>query len=29
LGVMGILALPYVKREKENLGLPVIENQKQ
>lgn len=29
LGVIGILALPYVKRKKENLGLQTIENQKQ
>ncbi len=28
LGVIGILALPYVKRKKENLGLQTIENQK-
>lgn len=28
LGVIGILGLPYVKREKENLRLQTIENQK-
>jgi uncharacterized protein (TIRG00374 family) len=29
LGVMGILALPHVKRENENLVMPILGNQKQ